>query len=78
MSSQLLGALLLVAGVVFLAIKVLQRGPLSKRSTPGPTLEPRRQGVLFSLRESWPGYLLIALGGLLLLNGLLMILSSSV
>jgi hypothetical protein len=69
MSYQLLGALLLFAGVVFLALKVLQRGPLSKRSSPGPTLEPRRQGRLFAPRESWPGYLLIALGGLLLLMG---------
>jgi hypothetical protein len=69
MSYQLLGALLLIAGVVFLAIKVLQRGPLSKRSSPGPTLEPRRPGSLFALSESWPGYLLIALGALLLLMG---------
>ncbi len=69
MSYQLLGALLLFAGVVFLAVQVLQRGPLSKRSTPGPTLEPRRQGGILAFRGSWPGYLLIALGALLLLMG---------
>jgi hypothetical protein len=69
MSYQLIGALLLFAGVVFLAIQVLRRGPLSKRSVPGPTLEPRRQGSILALRGSWPGYLLIGLGALLLLMG---------
>jgi hypothetical protein len=73
MVSVLLGALLFLAGVVFLAVQVIRRGPLSseKHTFPGaePSLEPRRQSGFLSLRGNWPGYLLILLGAILLLIG---------
>jgi drug/metabolite transporter (DMT)-like permease len=73
MFSVLLGALMVIGGVVFLAINVIRRGPLSREKHPPgeePSLEPRRQGGILTLEGSWPGYALIALGILLLLIGI--------
>lgn len=68
-----LGALLVVVGVLLLATPAIWRGRLSgrlSRSTASDrTLEPRRPGAGFSLKTSWPGFALIALGAILLLVG---------
>ena len=69
-----LGALLVIAGVLFLAYQAIGRGRLSGQSTsssaPVDTLEPPRQGMRFlGLGSNWPGFLLIVVGGLLLLFG---------
>lgn len=69
----LLGALLILGGVVFMAEQTLFGGRLSGRlrRTPAPvgTLEPRERGGGFGLRTQWPGFAMIALGALLLLAG---------
>jgi drug/metabolite transporter (DMT)-like permease len=62
-----LGALLVLAGVVFLAAQVIQTGPLSRGKPGSPTLEPQRQGGIIPLRGNWLGYILIGVGALLLL-----------
>jgi hypothetical protein len=73
MSMILLGALLVLAGVVFLAVQVMRHGALSSakqgtgRGAP-QSLEPRRQGGIFDPRRNWPGYVLIFIGALLLLT----------
>jgi len=83
MAVILIGALLTVAGVVYMAGAALRRRQLSNpapfssaqdRSTsnlssPRPTLEPRRQGVRFlGLSQNWPGLLMIGVGLILLLS----------
>jgi hypothetical protein len=73
MSIVLLGALLMLAGIVFIAAREIYAGRLSsaKQGAGGapPSLEPRRQGSLLSPGKNWPGYILIVLGALLLLFG---------
>ena len=82
MAIILFGALLTVAGVVYMAGAVLRRGRLSdpapaasdhqipNLATPGPTLEPRRRGLGFlGLSQNWPGLLMMAVGVILLLSG---------
>ncbi|AZO30601.1 MULTISPECIES: hypothetical protein [Mesorhizobium] len=77
----ILGALLTVAGVVYMAGAALRRGRLSdpaptapdrpapNLATPGPTLEPRRRGLGFlGLSQNWPGLLMMAVGIILLLS----------
>jgi hypothetical protein len=77
----ILGALLTVAGIVYMAGAALRRGRLSdpaptapdrpapNLATPGPTLEPRRRGLGFlGLSQNWPGLLMMAVGVLLLLS----------
>ena len=77
----ILGALLTVAGLVYMAGAALRRGRLSdpaptapdrpapNLATPGPTLEPRRRGLGFlGLSQNWPGLLMMAAGILLLLS----------
>ncbi|MDX8460202.1 hypothetical protein [Mesorhizobium humile] len=77
----ILGALLTVAGIVYMAGAALRRGRLSdpaptapdrpapNLATPGPTLEPRRRGLGFlGLSQNWPGLLMMAVGILLLLS----------
>ena len=71
MPLYVLGPVLMLAGIVFIAAREIYAGRLSnaKRgvgSAP-PSLEPRRQGSLFSPTRNWPGLLLILLGALLLL-----------
>jgi hypothetical protein len=83
MAVILIGALLTVAGVVYMAGATLRRGRLSDpapvpaapdRPTPnlatsGPTLEPRRRGLGFlGLSQNWPGLLMMGIGLLLLLS----------
>jgi len=77
----ILGALLTVAGLVYMAGAALRRGRLSdpaptapdrpapNLATPGPTLEPRRRGLGFlGLSQNWPGLLMMVVGILLLLS----------
>ena len=73
----ILGALLTIAGVVYMAGATLRRGRLSDpapRPTPtlvtsGPTLEPRRRGLGFlGLSQNWPGLVMMAIGLILLLS----------
>lgn len=69
-----LGAVLVLGGVLFIAVQAIWRGPLSvarwSRSA-GATLEPRTPsaGGAFGLKANWPGFVLIALGAVLLLAG---------
>ena len=66
----LVGALLIVGGVLFMAEQTLLEGRLSGRLRRSPaevgTLEPRERGGGFGLRVTWPGFVMIALGALLL------------
>jgi hypothetical protein len=79
----IIGALLLVGGVLYIAGAVLNRGQLSDPApaqpapdgltpglaTPGPTLEPSRRGLRFlGLATNWPGLLMMAAGAILLLS----------
>ncbi|RWM07119.1 hypothetical protein [Mesorhizobium sp.] len=77
----ILGALLTVAGVVYMAGATLRRGRLSdpmptapnrpapNLATPGPTLEPRRRGLGFlGLSQNWPGLVMMGVGIILLLS----------
>ncbi|MDQ8731594.1 hypothetical protein [Bradyrhizobium sp. LHD-71] len=70
MAVTLLGALLVLGGLVLLATPPIWRGRLSdlrRTSAAEPTLEPSRPGAGFSLKENWPGLALVVLGGALLL-----------
>lgn len=74
MLTLLFGALLMFGGVIFLAAQPMFRARLSAprrtpAATPGPTLEPSKPAAGFSLKETWPGLVLIAVGGLFLLVG---------
>ena len=69
-----LGALLLIAGVVFTAARALGRGNLSEphathSGAVNDTLEPRRPASGLGLRANWQGLALIAIGAILLLGG---------
>jgi hypothetical protein len=75
-----LGALCVLGGVIFMVAQPLWRGRLSTaRRTrqvgdppseiPGATLEPRNPGAGLGIKASWPGLLLVVLGGVLLLLG---------
>jgi hypothetical protein len=69
-----LGALLVISGVLFTAAQAVWRGRLSEprpssSAAPGATLEPRRPAAGFGLKANWPGFVLIALGAILLLVG---------
>jgi hypothetical protein len=67
----LLGALLIIGGVMLLARQTISRGRLSDRRPRAAgadvTLEPRERGGGFGLATHWPGFALIALGAVLLL-----------
>ena len=69
----LVGALLIVGGVLFMAEQTLLEGRLSGRLRRSPaevgTLEPRERGGGFGLRATWPGFVMFVLGALLLLAG---------
>jgi hypothetical protein len=82
MTLVMIGALLVVGGVVFMAAQPMWRGRLSsvKRrgqevsEEPGPvgatdTLEPRRPARGFGLKANWPGLAMVAAGAILLLAG---------
>ena len=77
-----LGALLVLGGLLFMMAQPIWRGRLSEarrrrssavsRDTLEPhTLEPRKPGSGFGLKENWPGLVFIVLGGILLLVGAL-------
>ena len=74
---ELLGALMMLAGCVYMAWSVIRRGsmsdPAAKPNDAGKrTLEPRRRGVGFlGWRGTWPGLVLACLGAVLLLSSLL-------
>ncbi|CCV06014.1 conserved hypothetical protein [Mesorhizobium metallidurans STM 2683] len=86
MAVILIGALLTVAGIVYMAGAVLRHGRLSdpapvpaapdrptpNLATPGPTLEPRRRGLGFlGLSQNWPGLLMMGVGIILLLSAVI-------
>lgn len=72
---RLIGALLVLCGIVYLAGAAIYRGRMSDpgpnpHDTARPTLEPHHRGLRFlGLKVSWPGLLMIAIGGLMLLFG---------
>ncbi len=67
----LIGALMVIIGVVLMATRTLKRGRLSEvrqRNSDAPdTLEPSGQGRSLSMKADLPGLALIALGSLILL-----------
>ena len=68
-----LGALCLIGGVLFTAYQSIWRGRFSYANrkpseVPHNTLEPRRTAPGFGLKATWPGLVLIVLGGILLLS----------
>ena len=67
----LLGALLVLSGILYLARTAIWSGPLTRPRSPGAnfdTLEPPRRKVRF-LGANWPGILLMAIGAVLLVLG---------
>jgi hypothetical protein len=76
MFSIILGALLLVAGIVLAATRTASRGRLSDLHATGPsretdTLEPQGRGGSLSLKSDLPGLALMIAGAFLLLTGFL-------
>jgi hypothetical protein len=76
-ATTLIGALLLLAGVVFMAVAAIGRGRMSDphrnpEDTANLTLEPRHRGVGFlGLQLNWPGLVLVIAGAIILLLPLL-------
>ena len=70
---MLLGALLVLSGILYLARTAIWWGPLSRPRSSGPvsnTLEPPTRSVRFlGLGANWPGILLMAIGAVLLVLG---------
>ena len=68
-----LGALLLIYGILYTARSAIWRGPLSGRDSSRPvrdTLEPPTRSMRFlGVGTNWPGFLLMAIGAVLLLSG---------
>jgi hypothetical protein len=67
----LVGALLLITGVMFIVLQPL-KGRLSRLRSVGPTpqsktLEPERPGRGMGIGSNWPGLLMIGLGSILML-----------
>ena len=71
MVTILLGALLVVCGMLYIALAAIFRGRLSDphlSSVRTETLEPTRPGLRFlGIKSNWPGLLLIVVGAVLLL-----------
>ena len=67
------GALAVLAGVIYLGVAAIWKGPLSRSkssSAAADTLEPRGWGItVFGLSQNWPGLALVLIGGLLMLVG---------
>lgn len=71
------GALLVIAGVLYLVRRAIWKGPLSgadpARTRAAPdTLEPPGRGrdiTIFALSRNWPGLVLVVLGAAFLLIG---------
>jgi len=70
---MVLGALLVLGGILYMAGTTIWRGPLSGPDSSAPvrdTLEPPRRSVRFlGLGTNWPGILLMAIGAVLLVSG---------
>ena len=67
MTLILVGALLIIGGVLFMAAQPILRGRLSRvrrvsTARPGNTLEPEAPARGFSFSANWPGLLMIAIG----------------
>ncbi|MBB2685659.1 MULTISPECIES: hypothetical protein [Rhizobium] len=72
MWAVLIGAALIIGGLLFLLQPALRRKPSDPHLMPqgGATLEPRRQGLRFlGLSRNWPALAIIAVGALLLVFG---------
>ena len=74
MTVILIGALLVICGVVYMAGKVIWKGRLSGASrqrtmVESTTLEPQTRGTAFDLKSNWIGLALVALGAVLLFAG---------
>jgi len=71
MSLILIGAGLILCGVLLVAVRMIRSGPLSRTqqadTTRNPTLEPRGRSAVFNLKEHLPGIGLMGLGIVLLL-----------
>ena len=67
------GALLVLGGILYTARSAIWWGPLSGRDSSRPTrgtLEPRRRGLGFlGVGTNWPGFLMMAIGAVLLVAG---------
>lgn len=69
---RIIGALLVLAGLVYMAMAAINRGKLSDpkpnpSDTAGRTLEPRHRGTRFlGIAVNWPGLAMIAAGVLLI------------
>ena len=70
---MVLGALLVLGGLLYMASTAIWRGPLSGPDSSRPvrdTREPPRRSVRFlGLGTNWPGILLMAVGAVLLVSG---------
>jgi hypothetical protein len=68
-----LGALLVLCGILYTARSAIWQGPLSGQDSSRPvrgTLEPPRRGLGFlGIGTNWPGILMMAIGGVLLVVG---------
>ena len=72
LTSPLIGALLILTGIVYMAGTAIYRGRMSDPHIDpvedAPTLEPRHRGLRFlGLKANWPGLLLVAVGAIMLL-----------
>ena len=70
----LIGALLVLFGVLYMAYEAIWRGRLSGASrrdatVERTTLEPKGRSAAFDPRANWPGLALIALGAILIYAG---------
>ena len=70
---MVLGALLVLGGILYMAGTAIWRGPLSGPDSSRPvrdTLEPPRRSVRFlGIGTNWPGILLMVIGAVLLVSG---------
>jgi len=68
----LIGAALIIGGILLLFSSALRRRPSDPHQLPqgGSTLEPRRQGLRFlGISQNWQALTVIAVGALLLAFG---------
>ncbi len=74
MSIILIGAMLVIGGVLYMAGRAIWQGRLSGASrrrtmVETTTLEPQTRGTPFDLKSNWIGLALIAIGAVLLFAG---------